>query len=260
MHVYADPTELRPGTRLSKSVIMATEPLPGLERRTGGDFLITPLETPLRDVRRNVLPVRRALEKHVKAGAVLVARKSGGDFLGSIADLKEIELRMLEWVGPGACWLLQTGVYTIEGDFVAVDGRASKIKPQQVNAAVFWWQRRGGHFKHLDSDDGISAWLDEMLKYSRQVMENPVRQVVHVPAQKLARSKRNWVTTGLAFPTGVGLKKREALVASLKEDGLEPWLSNAVYRATTNQVKVPGFGKTLINRCREWCRFDEEET
>lgn len=259
MHIYADPTELRPGTRLSKSVVLAVEPLPGLEKRTGGDFLITPLEKLLVDVTRDTLPVRRALEAHFNAGAVLVARKSGTDLLNSLADLKGVLMRMLEWAGPGAAWLLHTGTYVVEDGFVAVDGWASKVKPKQVEGALFWWERRGGHVKHLDNDDQIGAWLNEMLEYSRQVMEEPIRHVVHAPAQKLARGKRNWVTTGMAFPPGVGLKKRRALRDSLKADGLEPWLSNAVYRATTNQVKVPGFGKVLVDRCREWCGFEEEQ-
>lgn len=259
MPIYADPSELRQGTRLPKGVVAATLPLPGLETRTGGDILITPLEKPLKDVRRDVLPVRIMLRQHFDSGAVLVARKSGADLLNSLADLKEVELRMLEWVGPGACWLVHTGVYTVEGNAVTVDGYASRIKPQQVEAALFWWKRRGGHCKHLDSDDHIGAWLNEMLTYARRVMEEPVRYVVHKPAQALVKGKQDWVTTGLAFPPGIGWKKRKAICESLKTDNLESSVANAVFRVTGGVVKIPGIGKALIERCREWCGFDEEE-
>lgn len=258
MPVYADPSELRTGTRLPKGVVAATLPLPGLETRTGGDILITPLERPLKDVRRNVLPVRIMLRQHFDSGAVLVARKSGTDLLNSLADLKEIELRMLEWAGPGACWLVHTGVYAVESGTVTIDGYASRVKPKQVEAALFWWKRRGGHCKHLDSDTRIGAWLNEMLTYARRVMEEPVRCVVHKPAQALVKGDQNWVTTGLAFPLGFGVKKREAIYETLKAEGLQPSVGNAVFRVAFGDKGVPGIGKVLRQRCIEWCGFDEE--
>jgi len=46
-------------------------------------------------------------------------------------------------------------------------------------------------------------------------------------------------------------------IEALKAEGFHPSLANAVNRAVWEEPRVPGFGKVLVERCREWCGFTE---
>jgi hypothetical protein len=187
------------------------------------------------------------------AGAILVQRKSGGDFLSSIGDLKSIQERMLQWARPGGCWLLITGLSM--HDDVITDGHAEKTT-SSIKGALIKWNFRGGHFDWLDDDDEIAPWINEMGMQVDACASEPVREFVHVePVQRLKREPENWVTTLRAFPEGVGRKKVEELALLLCDcdDPINepPPLVQVLDYVRDGRLKIAhGWGKVLLERMR----------
>lgn len=265
MPIYADPDELLtdpdglPTRRLSNTFRASLTPLPGLEAATGADFLITPLSLPLTDVSNlDSAPIKLALEAHCNAG-MLVQRKSGGDFLSSIPRLSWIQTRMLQWTRCGSCWLVATSIDIADDGTVKAGGRRTSWTYESMKGACGWWQLRGGHVEFLPDDNALGSWFNEKLEQAKIVRDEPVKYVCHnEPYQVLRFEVRNWVTTGRMFPDGVGRKKREAVMDSLIEDGLDWTAMNALFRIAGGLVKVKGFGKVLTEECRRWCGYVEE--
>ena len=246
MPIYVDPTELRDDTRLPPPVIRSVKELHGLEATTGGDLLITPHE-------EVILPLpgvgEQALRWHLEHGAVLVQRKSGQDLCSSIPDLAGILARMLEW---GSAWLLVTGLwpYTDESGMAYVDGQRTNWDLDAVEGALVSWQARGGCVQLLPEDWAIGGWLTRMLDRTRKWAREPVKRVVQ--HQATVTEGDDWVSSGSAFPMGIGLAKREALKDALEQAGVDASLVTALAWATGDCGKVPGFGRELTKRCREW--------
>lgn len=258
MPIYIDPTEARDDSRLPASIITSSHLLPGLEHTTGADILLTPLSSRLRDVTMGeAAPVRLALERHMAAGAVLVQRKSGGDLINSIPDLKHIQQRMMEWAHPGGCWMVATGIKQVGNDIV-IGKRKYKDSAQSVRGALKWWQIRGGNVELLGSDDDLPIWVNSMLELVRRAAEEPNRGFARTnPVQRLSLEPENWVTTGRAFPTGIGRKKMEALAEWLdptcKLPSSPPSLADALYAVTSGLAQsAHGWGSKLTEKTRQW--------
>jgi len=250
MPIFLEPSEARKGTRLPVKFIESATVLPGLEHYTGCDILISPLSIPLAKI-TDAIPAQKALEKLTSAG-VLIQRKSGLDLVNSIPDLKSIQFRMLEWSHCGACWLLATGLGFGAGGAVVVDGAVvPNWNYTQVRAALRWWQLRGGHVEILPDDSAIPTWCSEMLDFLRQVGNVPAREVL--PAQTLAKKYEDWVSTGAAFPAGIGISRRKALRDELENRSLRPTLANAMFLLTSNQMEsIPGWGKKTVRGLKDW--------
>lgn len=250
MPVYIDPTEAREDSRLSQDFISSSVVLPGLERFTGADFLITTL--PGMSEITEAIPHQMMLESALEFG-VLIQRKSGGDFVNSLPKLKEIQYRMLEWSKCGACWLLVTDL-SFGPNGVLVDGQVSTATIHNVRSAMRWWQLRGGNVEVLPSDAQIASWCAEMCEFMQSAASKPVRHMVHKrPVQSLSMEEENWVTTGSAFPKNCGRSRREALYQGLVERGVDPTLGNAVYLLTSEQLEtVAGWGSKTAKDTREW--------
>lgn len=196
MPIYLDPSETTPNTRMPQSIIQQSEALPGLEAVTGADFLITTHKiTPGRGLRcdaqaaeiiaasnpdsdigelagvlgvsiPDVLAIRSAA--HAIHNGVLVQRKSGGDFISSIPDLRDIRNRMLRWTWRS--WLLVTGDFDTHNGHVVVDGHETGYSPESVNGAIESWRFDGGQVDVLASDSEIGPWINATLNRLR-VME-----------------------------------------------------------------------------------------
>lgn len=196
--IYLDPSETSSSTRLPKSVIDQAKTLTGLERATGADFLITvnDIAIPQRgfscDLEAiqfiadcdpesaapdeiaeligvtlpDVLAVRSAADA-IHHG-ILVQRKSGGDFVSSIPNLRDIRNRMLRWTWRS--WLIVTGEFDVHNGHIVVDGHETMTSPESVHGAIDAWRMDGGQVDVLASDGEIGEWVSGMLGKLR-VME-----------------------------------------------------------------------------------------
>jgi len=118
--IFYDPTEAREKTKLPANVIAAGVEMPGLEKFTGADLLLSPLSIPIEAL--NVPGVEK-LKVHCQAG-MLIQRKSGMDFFSSIGRLMDIQWRMQQW---GLGWLLVTGnIGCGKNGLAYMDGRRSR--------------------------------------------------------------------------------------------------------------------------------------
>ena len=212
MPVYVDPTELRDSTRVPGPLQTIMRELPGLERATGADWLITPREEEIPPP--GSPPGEFALRWHLSGGGVLVQRKSGMDLLNSIPILGEVIERMVGW---GPSWLVVTGVLPCAGPGgkVVIGGQVTAWDWVDVEGALHAWQARGGCLWILPDDDALGPWVSRMLARCARWAEEPEKAVVHKPAsQKVTCEEQNWVTTGLAFPPGIGPELRLHCVGS----------------------------------------------
>lgn len=271
MPIYIDPTEAREDTRLPQSVIKVCRVLPGLESMTGADMLVTGVSGTIRNLIEYPAAARSILRYHCEHGAILIQRKSGMDFLQSIPHLKGILLRMQEWARPGGIWLLITSLESA-GDMVYErETREHGKTAASVQGAIDWWRLRGGITEILPDDESIGGFLDRMLRYSREILENPAAYATktRIPPrprmpkalQALREDAYNWVTTGLHFPPGWGEAKRQAVWDSLCQDNIYPSLRAAHLRLIGGQVKVSGIGPKSMQAYLEWVgplQVDEE--
>lgn len=192
MPIYLDPSETCTSTRMPKAVIDQGKALTGLERATGADFLITTkdivmpqrgfgtvsldtililaeadtkIHSPadLADRADVLLPDVLAILGATEAirHGVLVQRKSGGDFISSIPNLRDIRNRMLRWTWRS--WLLVTGEFDTKNGHVVVDGRETGTSPASAYGAIDSWRMDGGQVDVLESDDEIGKWVASTL-------------------------------------------------------------------------------------------------
>ena len=279
MRIYIDPTEAREGTRLP--VRRGMTEAPGLEHVTGCDIMVTPLSENVPALKK-IPPHRKLLKRHSGAGAVFIQRKSGGDFLSSIPDLKSIQDRMLEWARPGGCILLITGL-DLEcetgcdiGDYVrmlwgvlsgfaentrgwTIGTEHSKKNVDSVIAALNAWRHRGGHVIWLPEDDMIVPWLGEIGAMVDHMSQNPVRMFSDVtPLQRLEKDPVNWVTTRSAFPPGIGRRLLKDLAKHVGGKGTDPVKSPPAlievmrFMRDGDLTDVSGWGKGRQRETKRW--------
>lgn len=261
MNFYIDPTERREGTRIPENTLAMAIDLPGLEAATGADWLITPYKF---TGNANARPGRARLLKHLKAGGVLIQRKSGGDFISSVPDLKHFQARMSEFCYGetallGRCWLLITSIEiaNIKNKLMVVPAgkRSHGISYAAAEGALIKWKLRGGNVDLLGSDDELGAWLNRMIKAIGDCKNEPAREYSNwEPMQKLVLEPENWTTTGSAFPPGVGRKKLESLANELGGDKRNPPpLVNVIKMLTAGRViDAKGWGKKLQSAMFDW--------
>ena len=261
MNLYIDPTERRDATRIPDSLLQMATDLPGLEAVTGADWLFTPLKF---TGNANSLPGRRRMAKHIQEGAVLVQRKSAGDFISSIPDLKHFQARMSEWCYGdvaylGRCWLLITSIEVkiIKGQMMVVPAgkKSHGVSYAAAEGALLKWKLRGGNVEMLGSDDELSMWASRMIKSLDDCKVEPTREYSSwEPMQKLVLEPDNWLTTGSAFPPGIGRKKLEALAAELGGDkDRPPPLYEIIKLLTAGRViDASGWGKKLQSELLKW--------
>ena len=254
-----DPTEARIGTRLPDAVIASGTEIQGLERATGADLIITASSIPSIIPDPMPVPCRRALEYTARQGAVLIQRKSGGDFLSSIPDLGGIIHRMGDWAPMGR-WLLITRLPEAMDDATE---RGSGWSPESIAGAIMRWKLRGGNVEILPTDEDIPQWVSFMHTIVQDIgqkervalVTEPL--VTWEPVEVTVKRPLDWETTGSAFPKGWGAKARERVWKSLYKDKLPPTLMNAIIRVCSGETKIPGIGPKMTQALREWVGWDE---
>jgi len=167
MTIYIAASELSSNSRLS--AIPGSKSSTVLEAITGADILITPLKIPC--------TTEKLIQLHVKAGALLVQRKSGSDLVMSIGERLNTALARMRSVGARQwqCVLLSTGYYAPKFDnrdamwVGALKSDATKGKPfiwwydvprsyLALQTALRHFAYRGGVYIPLSCDDEIPPW------------------------------------------------------------------------------------------------------
>jgi len=177
--ILVDASELSSNSRLVE--IPNSKKSTTLESLTGADIMITPLSISCRSM--------KMVKLHVKAGALLIQRKSGEDLVRSIGERINSSLARMKATGAKQwqCILLSTGYYAPKFDdknqvwVGTLKSDATKGKP------YIWWHEvkwsyyalqtelrhyayRGGVYIPLSCDDEIPMWCkrteEEIMAFS----------------------------------------------------------------------------------------------
>jgi hypothetical protein len=117
--IFYDPSEGRSVSALPQVIKDAGHSLPGLEKVTGADLLITPVEDDsLAGQNITQQPASDRLFSFLESG-MLIQRKTGADMMSSIPHLDECQVRMQRvqdemialGLTPPSIWLLLIGLY-----------------------------------------------------------------------------------------------------------------------------------------------------
>jgi len=250
VQLFFDPTEAKSGTRLPANAIAVGKKLPGLERETGADLLLSPLShLPIEALN---VPGLEKLKVHCQAG-VLIQRKSGMDFLSSISHLMNIQWRMQQW---GLAWLLITGnIGRGKNDLAYMDGRRTHVSYQQLIGALDYWQLRGGGITILREDALTAKWVELMCQRVEKINDEPVIEVPMLKqrtVKKVRNKKENSaVQTLMCFP-GIGEKMARTIAEERKT-----LAQSLVLLSGDDQIK--GLGPKTRQSAREWLGLKEGE-
>lgn len=166
MPIYVDSTELRSSSRLPDIKGMCESTI--LEAVTGADIMISHLQMPA--------TTETLILNHVRAGALLIQRKSGEDLVRSIGERINVSLAKMRSVGARQyqCILLSTGYFAPSfGDsdtWVGSLQQTGKGKPYITWRKVKWpyaaldselrhFTMRGGVYIPLTCDEQIPGWV-----------------------------------------------------------------------------------------------------
>jgi len=250
--IYVEPNEVQEGTIVHPSLIRVSVPLPGLEEKTGADFLIDPAFKPeyLDDT----------FLAEASARGMLIQRKHGEDLTNSIRDQRLFDAgkKMRRWTDRP--WL------TVIGSLYATDDGNCKIGPTQTNwtfssvsGALDWWQdpdkaNGGVSFVRLEKD--FAKW---MISWEKRLIEragrDPEEEKIDYQIQQPDPFPEEWawLSTLQTFPT-IGRKKAIALGRAFGTlaDVLY-WMSNPQFYKTADPDVYPeGIGIGTIMQVRKW--------
>jgi ERCC4-type nuclease len=254
--IFVEPSEIRSGTRLPDNVIAHAVVLKDLEKLTGADLILSPLDRPtLKELTQCPASIQ-ALKMHCGKG-ILIQRKSGTDLIGSISHLPEIQYRIQAW---GLPWLLVTGeIRCSPAQKAIVNGRKSGYSYWSVLGALDSWILRGGGITILQRDNLIAKWLSDMSKRLGEV-ETPELILPQRPIQKLTKEAEldQIVATLMTFPrigqtTAVAIARQcGSLRAALRMLG-DPGVLK-------RKDRVEGIGPKLIEEFRRAIGLKEGES
>lgn len=253
--LFIDHTEQRKGTNLPANVIAHATTLTNLEHLTGADLILSPLDRPsLKELTKCPASIQ-ALKVHITAG-LMIQRKAGGDFIGSIDKLAEIERRMLEWTDRP--WLLVTGELKASKSGKAImNGRTYGISYWGIIGALDYWQLRGGCWTILQHNTLIAKWMSDQ---AARLQAQDKLSIPRVPKQCIIKESdeiAQIVQTLMSFPrigqtTAVAIARQtKSLRAALK------MLSDPNVLKSKN--KVEGIGPKLIEEFRRVMDLKEGE-
>lgn len=245
MPIFVDPTETRPGSRLYQAVRDIAVELPGLERRTGADILVSLKDGPHKK--------DKALRRLIRAG-LLIQRKSGGDLASSITDgrLYRSLGKMLKW--SDRPWLLYCGTmaYSQFSGQAIVDGRNS-MPYMSIAGALTWWQLRGGYYSQLESDELQLKWLSKWLDTLQTLQDVPEKHIGREAAQLLVGAAPQRETL-MTLP-GIGQQKAELVLAQYGG------IASALVGLTADEIEVAlaGIGPKTRAHIRAWLGMSDGE-
>lgn len=196
MPVILDVSETR-STSNTPSLDKQPKIVKWLEEVTGADMAITPLQ-------RQDLPFNKTtLDRHMKAGAILVQIKHGQDLPASVGDRSNRSLAKMHKITPitaqkillftGTIGVTKLGLATINGN-----ATYTKIKYEALLASISAWQDRGGRFEQILSTDYFNWWVEA--KEARLIDYNKNRTKLAFPDQEKIRVRLGEEGEPLQFP------------------------------------------------------------
>ena len=238
-----DASELSSSSRLS--AFPGSRKSTVLEAVSGADIMISPLTAPCTS--------EKLIRIHVKAGALLVQRKSGQDLVMSIGERVNTALARMRSVGARQwqCVLLSTGYYAPKFDnkdtlwVGTLKADAKKGKP------YIWWTDvprsylslqtmlrhftyRGGVYIPLTCDDEIESWCkkteEELIAFHKGEM-SVIKQVW--PSAKSYPPDPAMPNDPLQEP--VLVKDARVIIAQI--DGIGPVTANRVWKIIIAEKK-----------------------
>lgn len=262
MTIFVDPTETRAGSRLP--AMAGSVVVNGLEALTGADMMLSVYAAPATS--------EALIRAHVRAGALLVQRKSGEDLINSMgAHLNSALDRM--WTltkRPGQCVLLFSGILSADSNGMAViDGRMAHRSYMSVLGGMSRWHDRGGVVETLAGDEHIPSWCEMKLTHLREYCD-PSGEVKHFypdtalrvvdksdPLQMLIKVNDGRVT--LATLPGIGAKTADDLW-TWGGGNLARILDALCAPATLKREDRPrGIGPATIRAVRSWMGYEEPQ-
>lgn len=196
--------------------------IPFLEKRTGADMILSPLDMPA--------ITETLLDIHVAGGACLYQVKIGMDLPSSISDsrLWGALNRMIACTpDEGQRWLLYTGGYNydIETDVAMIDGRSvpntinQNVRYSAIRTSIRRWQDCGGKVEHLLKKRELQSFVVNRLMELKKYRVNPIKfahkhdgpaMVTSGPLQQLVKAPPGYSI--LMAIDGVGEKLAGALM------------------------------------------------
>lgn len=258
--IFVDPSELREGSLLGDLDHTNIQQLEGLEMWTGADLMISASPFP---ATTEVL-----VREHIRAGAILVQRKSGLDLPHSIGERMGSSISRMREAGARQpqCVLLFIGVLTCNAqNFAIIDGRNTQIDFWSVQGAISKWHDRGGVFESISRSSLLVGWLNMKLRHLTEYVKTPVKDFW--PPKPDVTDNNNplqfpqTVSDGritLATLPGIGPVRAKAIWSYLGPDAS---LANALCLLTNPHSKlveeVGGIGKKTIENIRAYMKIDE---
>jgi hypothetical protein len=259
--IYADPTELRKGSRLPEDVALVAKPLPHLEDLTGADLLLTVHNYPATS--------EPLLRKHCESGA-LIQLKRRADLAASISTedrLRREIYKMRQWCERS--WLVITGFpfhvngRTVIGEIVKrelLKGKMARctavghigMRYEAVDGAVDAWRYYGGYAKFIPDDSLLSGWLQRQTRLLVAIEEGKVSELPPRSVQRelVDSTKLSWLA---ALFDNIGRKTATLVYKELERKfGREATLYEAVaYVLSYMATEIPGITAPRIASWRE---------
>lgn len=232
-----------------------------LERVTGADYLISPLSLPCKS--------EALIAKHLKANAVLVQLKVGGDLPASIEDGRLVEsiCRMHDFAArhglilkPAQRILLPIGVFTgQEDDALLVNGYLHPAMTyHRFLGTMERWTEYGGTSPliPLTRLDDFPWWCEMKERHLQELAETPVREFI-VPAPEMFDTSNDPMQLPIKVKDGRRLLR--TFLSESKTNALWDYArGNLVmalelvtdYRLLKDPHKPEGFGKGTIDHAR----------
>jgi len=245
--IFYDGTEGRKGTALPKNVRDYGQQVIHLEKYTGADLLISPLDLKMPDKLTDSKPHQMILKKHCQAG-MLVQRASGRDALNHIKNASVILRRMQEW--SPLCFFLKIG-------YIGYNPRSKKAtmrkKDTGWNYASFLgmkasWQKSGGYYEDLPIAAAMLPWVKQWEERLKDGDENII--ISREKVTPLSESKHSKQVAMLSHLPDVGPVRGDEMI---KEYGSIAnclmWLSARSY---DKRIYPSGITENTLKKCRSF--------
>lgn len=292
--------DVHPKSKLPKELIDKGDLFPDLEKITGADFMIVPEQSnyervkALRKDDKSYFKIAELLNLELEkvialdnkdtetilfewlfAGAILVQRKSGFDFLNSMGNRLNHSISLMCEAAQKAHQriVLVTGIFTHKDDMLYLDSVPTNYKWSSFVGALSSIKYKGCCVEFLPTDEDILYWVEiqesQLLKYKRQNTKWIVPTVYYPPDMpelddplQLMRPVRDARLAMVNIP-GWGSRKvntlQEYVQKCLELQLASPSLYQLLHYATSWETAkhCKGIGKVLIKNARDYVGLAE---
>lgn len=291
--IYYEANESLPASRFPKSMVSAGEKFDNLESISGADFVIVPepglysSAKKLQRIGKSYVKIAQILKAGVTdvikvltdndtllcewcfAGALLVQRKSGHDFVASMGPRLNKSIAEMILVAPKQHQriVLVTGMFGEKNGMLTLNGRTANVKYNNYMGAISAIKYKGAHVEFLPNDNCIHEWAKmqekQLLSYKSDNtkwivsptyfppdlpdMDDPLQLMVPVRDARLSIINIDGWGVGKVNVLHKYVKKTLGLN---REPNLLELLSYATNITTAKHCK--GIGKKLIQSARDY--------